>query len=70
MDAQSCLTPSQPGKFPTCCLRAAAIVWDKYWMVQLTRMLWSELLSSSSVLVRECCQESSIRDPQASLDLA
>lgn len=35
-------------------------------MVQSTRMLWSELLSSSSLLLRECCQESSIRTPQAS----
>lgn len=34
-------------------------------MVQLTRMLWSELFSSS-LLARECCQESSIRTPQAS----
>lgn len=37
-------SPSQLGKFLTCCLGAAAIVWDKYWMVQLTRMLCSELL--------------------------
>lgn len=35
----ACPTPPQPGKFPTCCLRAAAIVWGKSWMAQSPEML-------------------------------
>lgn len=47
---QACLTPPQPGKFPTCCQGAAAIVWGKSQMAQSPEMLWSEPLSSSSFL--------------------
>lgn len=44
------LTPPEPGKFLTCCLGAAAIVWGKSCMAQSPAMLWSEPLSSSSPL--------------------
>lgn len=68
------LTPPQPGKFPTRCLGAAAIVWGKSCMAQSPEMLWSEPLSSPPFLerqiARECSQESSTGSLQASLELA
>lgn len=57
------LTPPQPGKFPTCCHGAAAVVWGKSLMAQSPEMLQSCSQLSSSLLakadVRECCQERS-----------